>query len=498
MHRVVIIGGGFGGLRAAQHLARAPVQVTLIDRRNHHLFQPLLYQVATGTLSPANIASPLRALFKRQQNLTVLMAEVTGFDLAKHEVCLGRDSADVESRESSPRDAGAIAGSAVGFDTLILAAGSSHSYFGHPEWERLAPSLKSLDDATEIRRRILWAFEAAERSGDPAEVEKWLTFAVVGGGPTGVELVGQIAEIATNTLRREFRTIDPAKSQIYLIEALDRILPSFDADLSAKAQRALTHLGVNVLTSTRVTQIEPQSICVDRSGKGQTIPARTVLWAAGVQASPLGRTLAEAAGVESDRTGRVPVGADLTIAGHPELFVIGDLALLNDAGGKPLPALAPVAMQQGIYAARLIRERMNGGKIPPFQYRDRGVMATIGRWRAVADLRFMRLSGVPAWFAWLFVHLMMLVQFRNRILVFIQWGWHFLTRDRAALLITGKAPIGHANVGAAARDPQRDGQARTKAQQAAQPADAIQETSEESFPASDPPAWNNSAISRDP
>ena len=487
MHRVVIVGGGFGGLRAAQGLARAPVQVTLVDRRNYHLFQPLLYQVATGTLSPANIASPLRALFKRQRNLTVLMAEVCGIDVARQEVSVKPDSGG---------------GTAIGFDTLILAAGSGHSYFGHPEWEQFAPSLKSLDDATEIRRRILWAFEAAERTADPAEVAKWLTFVVVGGGPTGVELVGQLAEIATHTLHRAFRSIDPAKSQIYLIEACDRVLPAFQADMSAKAQQDLAHLGVNVLTSASVTQVEPQSITFERAGTSQTISARTVLWAAGVQASPLGRALAQSAGISTDRAGRVPVGADLTVAGHPELFVIGDMAGFNDASGHPLPALAPVAMQQGTYVARLIAQRIAGRKLPPFKYHDRGILATIGRWRAVADLRFVRLAGPLAWLAWLFIHLMTLVQFRNRILVFVQWGWAYLTTDRSALLITGKMPIGVAEDDAASRIPERDGQAKPQARLAAatvkQPADAVEETSEESFPASDPPAWNHSAIFRDP
>ncbi|HEX3999027.1 MAG TPA: NAD(P)/FAD-dependent oxidoreductase [Pirellulales bacterium] len=507
MHRVVIVGGGFGGLRAAEGLARAAVHVTLLDRQNYHLFQPLLYQVATGTLSPANVASPLRALLKRQRNAVVLMGNVCGFDLSRREVLLARDSAGSGSASNNSGS-----GDAIGFDSLIVAAGSGHSYFGHPEWEQLAPSLKSLDDATEIRRRILWAFEAAERSGLSAEIEKWLTFVVVGGGPTGVELVGQIAEIAAHTLRNEFRSFDPARSQIFLIEALDRILPTFHPDLSAKARDALTHLGVNVLTGARVTQVDPHLLTIEQSGKTRQIEARTVLWAAGVEASPLGKKLAEAAGISADRSGRVPVGADLTVAGHPEVFVIGDMARLDDGSGQSLPALAPVAMQQGTYAARLIRERLAGRRLPPFHYHDRGVLATIGRWKAVADLKFIRLSGALAWLAWLFIHLMTLVQFRNRLLVFVQWGWSYLTKDRSALLITGKSPVGVVTGGSpvgavstpepAASKPQSDGRANTQPSSAASPedqaTDEIGEASEESFPASDPPAWTHSSISRDP
>jgi NADH dehydrogenase len=496
MHRVVIVGGGFGGLKAAQGLASAPVQVTLIDRRNYHLFQPLLYQVATGTLSPANVASPLRSLLWRQRNTTVLMGTVRGFDLQRREVLLDPDSAD---------GASARAGDAIPFDTLIVAAGSGHSYFGHPEWEKIAPSLKTLDDATEIRRRILWAFEAAERSGDSAEMARWLTFAVVGGGPTGVELVGQIAEIAAHALRGEFRRCDPSKAQIYLIEAVDRILPSFHPELSAKALQSLANLDVKVLTSTRVTKVEPHSITIEQAGSSRQIELRTVLWAAGVEASPLGKKLAQAAGIAVDRAGRLPVQGDLTIAGHPEVLVIGDMAALNDYNGQPLPALAPVAMQQGAYAERLVHERLAGRKLAPFYYRDHGVMATIGRWRAVADLRFVRLSGPMAWLAWLFVHLITLVQFRNRILVFMQWGWHYLTQDRAALLITGKSPIGSNPMQTPATTPSEKQQAAAEkttnppaAAIAVQLSDAIQETSEESFPASDPPAWNHSSITRDP
>lgn len=500
MHRVVIIGGGFGGLRAAEEAARAPVHVTLIDRHNYHLFQPLLYQVATGTLSPANIASPLRTLLKKRRNVTVLMGEICGFDLARREVILKRDSASEAAVDGDPRSS---RGDAIGYDTLIVAAGSGHSYFGHPEWERLAPSLKSLDDATEIRRRILWAFEAAERSAHSSEVAKWLTFVVVGGGPTGVELVGQIAEIAEHTLRRQFRSFDPVQSQIYLVEAMDRILPAIHPDLSAKAHEALTHLGVNVLVGARVTKVEPESVTLEQGGASRVLDVRTVVWAAGVEASPLGKRLAEAAGDSTDRAGRVPIQSDLTIAGHPEVFVIGDMASLNDSTGQPLPALAPVAIQQGTYAARLIRERLRGRKLPPFKYHDRGVLATIGRWRAVADLKFVRLSGAVAWLAWLFIHLLTLVQFRNRILVFVQWGWSYLTQDRSALLITGKTPIMPAvDESAEPAAPETEGNGMQCDGRAAHAgnsvaADAIQETSEESFPASDPPAWTHSGISRD-
>jgi NADH dehydrogenase len=420
-HRVVIVGGGFGGLYTALHLKRAPVDVTLIDRRNYHLFQPLLYQVATGGLSPANIAAPLRALLRRQQNTRVLLGEATDIDVAGRRLILSDG--------------------AVPYDTLILAAGTRDAYFGHDQWEPLAPGLKSVEDATEIRRRILFAFEAAERETDPARVREWLTFVLVGGGPTGVELAGALAEIAHHTLRGNFRTIDPRTAQIILLEGTDRLLPAFAPVLSAKAARSLERLGVTVRTGTLVTDISPDCVTVKTKGGSERLAARTVLWAAGVQASPLGLALARAAGAELDRAGRVVVANDCSVPRRPEIFVIGDLAHFNGPGGKPLPGLAPVAMQQGRYVAKMIEARLRGESRPPFAYRDRGAMATIGRNAAVADLGWVRFGGYLAWLAWLFIHLLYLVEFENRLLVVVQWGWNYFTRNRAARLITGPNPL---------------------------------------------------------
>jgi NADH dehydrogenase len=417
VHRVVIIGGGFGGLYTARKLRRAPVELTLIDRRNHHLFQPLLYQVATGTLSPANIAAPLRALLKRQRNTRVLLAEAREIDVTGRRVIL---------------DEGELP-----YDTLVVATGSSHSYFGHDDWEEFAPGLKSIEDATTIRRNILLAFEEAERSGNPEAIDALLTFAVVGAGPTGVELAGQVCEIARHTLRGEFRAIRPEEARVCLIEFQDRVLPTYPADLSAKALRSLEALGVEVLTGAEVTRVEADRITYRRQGIEQVLAAHTILWAAGVQASPLGRAIAAATGAEIDRAGRVIVEPDLSLPSHPEIFVIGDLANFKHQNAKPLPGVAPVAMQQGRYVAKLIRARLSGDSLPTFHYRDRGTLATIGRYKAVADLRFARASGLLAWLIWLFVHLMSIVQFGNRLLIFIQWGWSYLTRERAARLITG-------------------------------------------------------------
>jgi NADH:ubiquinone reductase (H+-translocating) len=416
-HHVVIIGGGFGGLRAAQALKRAPVQVTLVDRRNFHLFQPLLYQVATGGLSPANIASPLRTILKHQHHAQVFLAEVVDFDVAHQRVILSDGS--------------------LGYDTLIVAAGAGHHYFGHPEWEQYAPSLKTVDDATAIRRRILLAFEAAERETDPGRRKARLSFVIVGGGPTGVELAGAIAELARHTLAKEFRAFDPAQASILLVEGLDRVLPTYPPRLSARATAALQRLGVAVRTGTFVTDIGPESVMLRAGNREERIPAHTVLWAAGVEASPLAQRLARAAAVETDRAGRIMVAPDCGVPGRPEILVIGDMAHFKDQTGQPLPGVAQVAIQQGSYAAELIQARLAGKRMPPFVYHNYGNMATIGRAAAVADLGWARFSGYPAWLAWLFIHLISLVGYQNRLLVMVQWAWNYFTRNRSARLITG-------------------------------------------------------------
>ncbi|NOT53414.1 MAG: NAD(P)/FAD-dependent oxidoreductase [Deltaproteobacteria bacterium] len=418
MSHVVIIGGGFGGLYAARSLKYAPVQVTLIDRRNFHLFQPLLYQVATGWLSPADIASPLRAVLKRQRNVHVLLAEATDIDTTNRRVLLK----DGE----------------VAYETLIVATGARHHYFGHAQWEPFAPGLKTIEDATEIRRRILLAFEAAERESDPERVRSWLTFVIVGGGPTGVELAGTLGELTKDTLRYNFRHINPAESRILLVEGTDRILPAYPADLSAKATAALARLGVSVRTGATVTDVQAEAVTLRGDKQSEHIATRTVVWAAGVQASPLGRILATATGAELDRVGRVMVAPDLRVPGHPDLFVIGDLAHYRNQHGQPLPGVAPVAMQQGHYVAEVIRHRLRGQPPPPFQYHDRGNMAIVGRAEAVADIQGWHFSGLLAWLAWLFIHLIHLVEFENRLLVVIQWAWNYCTRNRGARLITGE------------------------------------------------------------
>lgn len=415
-HRVIIIGGGFGGLHAAQCLKKVPVTVTLIDRRNFHLFQPLLYQVATGWLSPANIAATLRATLKRHKNTHVFLAEALDIDVANRRVLLDRGS--------------------LSYDALIVATGSRHHYFGNEHWEALAPSLKTVEDATEIRRRIFSAFEAAERETDSEELNAWLTFVLVGGGPTGVELAGALGEIANDTLKHDFRNIDPSKARILLIEATERILPSYPTELAYQAEVALHKLGVTVRSQTMVTDIKPGAVTVKRGNAIATIPCRTVIWTAGVQASFLGKALARGSGAKLDRSGRVLVEPDLTLSGHPEIFVIGDLAAYTHQTGKPLPGTAPVAIQQGKYVAKVIQNRITGAPPPSFHYRDRGNMAIIGRACAIADLGRLQFSGFVAWLAWLFVHLMQLVEFENRVLVLVQWGWYYFSRNRAARLIT--------------------------------------------------------------
>jgi len=426
--RVVIVGGGFGGLYTARRLRSLPVDVTLLDRRNFHLFQPLLYQVATGALSPANIAAPLRAILKRSRNTRVLLADVTGFDVARRRV--------IATSGEFP------------YDTLVVAAGVRHQYFGHAEWETEAPGLKTLEDAVEMRRRILIAFERAETETDPAERRALLTFVIVGAGPTGAELAGALGEIARHTLRREFRTIDPAKARILLVEGGACVLAAYPPGLSAKAEEALASLGVEALLNASVTAVEGGRVTISRATGIDTIEARTILWAAGVAASPLAAALAAATGAPTDRAGRITVGEDLTLPGHPEIFVLGDMAALADEKGRPLPGVAPVAMQQGRYVARVIAKRLAGRATEePFRYRDRGSMATIGRGRAIAHLGFLRLAGYPAWLAWLFIHLMYLVQFGNRVLILVQWAWNYLTWNRSARLITGPSAASRSSRG---------------------------------------------------
>jgi NADH dehydrogenase len=430
-HRVVVVGGGFGGLQAVLKLRRAPVEVTLVDRRNFHLFQPLTYQVATGALAPGEIAYPLRAIFKSHRNVRVLMAEVSGFDL--------------DSRELHLRAVvGAPAPAAIPYDTLIVSGGSRYSYFGHEEWSEHAVEVKSLESALEARSRLLGAFEAAEMEPDAELRTVWLTFVVVGAGPTGVEMAGQIAELARDTLRRDFRTIDPRTGSILLLEAADRVLTTFPPSLSAKAQRSLEKLGVTVLTSRTVVDVDREGVTVESGGERERIRSRTIIWAAGVTASSLASKLGELTGAERDRAGRVTVEPDLTFPGHPEVFALGDMVRVRGTDGAPivLPGVAPVAMQQGRYVARVVRARLGGRPTQPFRYRDKGNLATIGRAAAVADVKGLRLSGFVAWSTWLLVHLWYLIGFQNRVLVIIRWAFSFATHGRGARLISwaGSAP----------------------------------------------------------
>ena len=413
---VVIVGGGFGGLYAAFRLTGRPVDVTLIDRRNHHLFQPLLYQVATAALSPGDIAQPIRHILRKSENVRVLLAEATAVEAERR--CLR------------------LADGEVAYDYLILATGASHAYFGHDEWRPLAPGLKDIDDALEIRRRVLLAFEAAERESDPAARHALLTFVIVGGGPTGVELAGALAEIARDAVAHDFRAIDPTQARIVLMEAGPRVLGTFAEPLGLAAGRELAARGVEVLTRTAVTRIAPGLV----EAGPLSVPAETVLWAAGVLASPLARTL----GVPLDRAGRVLVEPDLTIPGHPEVFVIGDLAaFLHDPAtpGLPLPGMAPVAIQMGRHAADGVLRAARGEPMPPFRYRNRGAMATIGRNAAVAEIGRLRLTGLVAWLAWVLVHVATLIGFRNRLLVMIEWAWAYVTFNRGVRLITGQTSL---------------------------------------------------------
>ena len=421
-HRVVIIGGGFGGLYAANYLKDWPVEITLIDKRNFHLFQPLLYQVAIGGLSPGDIATPLRGIFSKNKNVTVLKGEVTDIDPTTHKVLL-RDGE-------------------ISYDSLLVATGVSHHYFGRDEWAEEAPGLKTVEDALDIRRRILLAFEAAERESNPARREALMTFVIVGGGPTGIELAGAVAELAKKTLREDFRNIDPAKVNVLLLEGAERVLPPYPASLSAKAQKSVERLGVTVQTGSLVTNINSGAVTVKCGEHEETIAARTVLWAAGMKASGIGQVLAERTGVELDRAGRVIVNTDLTVADQSNIFVLGDLAHFAHQGDKPLPGVAPVAMQQGQYVAELIRDRLAGRTAHlPFFYFDKGSLAVIGRNAAVASVGPFNFSGFTAWLAWVFIHIWYLIGFDNKTTVMFQWAWNYLTWNRSARLITGKDPF---------------------------------------------------------
>jgi NADH dehydrogenase len=418
---VVIVGGGFGGLRAAQALKSAPFDVTLIDRRNYHLFQPLLYQVATGSLSPGEIAAPLRSVFSRQKNTRVLLGEVVDLDPVTKRVMLA-DGASIE------------------YDSLIVAAGSQTFYYGHDAWREWAPGMKSIEEATNIRHKILYAFEVAERLSDPLQRRAWLTFVIVGAGATGVELAGAIGEIARETLKNDFRSIRPEEAVIILLDGAPRVLPPFPEDLSKKAAHSLARLGVEVKNGVMVKDIDREGLTIQTHDSTQRLNARTVIWAGGVTVSPLGRTVAKRTNAETDRGGRIKVNSDLTVPNYPNIYVIGDLALLQDANGKALPGVAQVAMQQGTYAAKSIMRKVSGAKpLASFKYFDKGDMAVIGRWSAVANIFGAHISGFFAWIIWAFIHLMYLVQFQSRILVFIQWAIQDLTFNRGARLITGPA-----------------------------------------------------------
>ncbi|NJN85372.1 MAG: NAD(P)/FAD-dependent oxidoreductase [Leptolyngbyaceae cyanobacterium SL_7_1] len=422
-HRVVIVGGGFGGLYAAKAFSRIPVEITLIDKRNFHLFQPLLYQVATGTLSPADISSPLRGILSNK-NVQVLMDEVIDLDPQNQQVI--------------------TRGSELSYNTLIVATGVSHHYFGNEHWKSTAPGLKTVEDALEIRRRIFLAFEAAEQETDPDKRQAFLTFVIVGAGPTGVELAGAIAELAYNTLKHDFRNIKTTEAKILLLEGMDRVLPPYPADLSAKAQQSLEKLGVTVCPSTKVTDITGDIVTTVQGDETQHIASKTILWAAGVKASEMGQVLANRTGAALDRAGRVMVEPDLSLANHSNIFVIGDLAHFAHQGERPLPGVAPVAMQQGQYVARLLKQQLKGETLPPFKYEDAGSLAVIGQNAAVADLGFIKFSGPLAWFVWIFAHIFYLIEYDNKLIVMLQWGWNYFTRNRGARLITGEATLGRA------------------------------------------------------
>ena len=417
-HEVVIVGGGFGGLYAAKTLANAKVNVTLIDKRNFHLFQPLLYQVATGTLSPSDISAPLRSVFSKSKNTKVLLGEVSDINPKTQRVIFGDES--------------------IPYDTLILATGANHSYFGKDNWKEFAPGLKTVEDAIEMRRQIFSAFEAAEKESDPAKRRALLTFVIVGGGPTGVELSGAIAELAYQTLKEDFRNIDTSETKILLLQGGDRILPHIAPELSQVAIESLQKLGVVIHTQTRVTNIENDIVTFKQNGELTEIPSKTILWAAGVQGSALGKILAERTDVECDFSARVVVEPDLTIKDYKNIFVIGDLANFSHQNGKPLPGVAPVAKQQGEYVGKLIKRRLQGRTLPEFKYNDVGSLAMIGQNLAVVDLGFIKLTGFIAWLFWLVIHIYFLIEFDTKLVIVIQWAWNYITRNRRSRLITGK------------------------------------------------------------
>lgn len=418
-HRVVILGGGFGGLAAAQHLCRAQLDVTVIDRRNFHLFQPLMYQVATGSLSPGEISAPLRSILNRCENIRVWLGEATDLDPLVRSVRL-EDGAEIP------------------YDSLIVATGADGSYFGHDAWARYAPYPKTVEEAIAIRTKIFFAFEAAERSADPEEVKAWLTFVVVGAGATGLEMAGALGEIARQTLRHDFRSIKPQEARIILMDAAPRVLPGYPEDLSKKAAQLVARLGVAVMTGCKVSDIDEHSISYEEGGTQHRIATRTVIWAGGIRATTFGRRVAQRTQATTDKSGRIAVTSGLNIPGHDDIYVIGDLALCMRSNGTPLPGVAQVAMQQGTYAAKSIRARYESNKqLPPFRYFDKGDMAVIGRAAAVANIFGVHLSGLVAWVVWLFIHLLYLVQFQSRLLVFIEWGFLYLTFSRGARLITG-------------------------------------------------------------
>ena len=418
-HRVLILGGGFAGLVAAQTLKRANVNITLLDKRNFHLFQPLLYQVATGSLSPAEIAAPIRAVFSRQKNVEVLLGEAVDIDPQDKKVLL----AD---------------GDSFSYDTLIIATGSQTSYYGNDHWRENAPSLKSVEEATRMRHKLLYAFERAERAESEAEERAWLTFVIVGAGATGLELAGAIAEIANHTLQHDFRRIRPQDARIILMEGGPRVLPPYPEDLSAKAEKLLKNLGVEIMLGALVTDIGSDCVSYKHGETSGTLPARTVFWAGGVTATPFARKVAERLTAETDRSGRLKVNPDLTVPNYPEIFVLGDLAISYDEKGDPLPGVAQVAIQGGRYAGKVIKARLAGRTLAPFKYFNKGDMAVIGRAAAVANIFGVHVSGFIAWFIWLFIHLIYIVEFQSRIIVFIQWGFLYLSFSRTARLITGE------------------------------------------------------------